>query len=298
MSKQQAISAPQTSNTWEAIFKEFLKQLPKVSQSYDPRTIFADACRMFAIALQSALSMRKEEKDALEADYKTYAEKYGKDGTERISHLFALVIEALEKRRSDFLGHVYEELNATKKGWGQFFTPDSVSRMMARCTMPGEGEIEPGRIITLSDPACGAGALLIEAAEAFITNGGRQGDLLLYANDIDTTATDIAYIQFSLLGYPAIVSRMDSLSMKVYNGPWHTIGYFAHAMPMRLMGRKGSAKQAARPEEAEATSSPVSPHSCGEGSAETTMPPPVPQEAQPSPEAINVRDLVQAEFNF
>ena len=109
MSKPQAISAPQTSNTWDAIYKEFLKQLPKVSQSYDPRTIFADACRMFAIALQSALSMHNEEKDALEADYKTYSEKYGKDGTERISHLFALVVEALEKRRSDFLGHVYEE---------------------------------------------------------------------------------------------------------------------------------------------------------------------------------------------
>ena len=298
MSKPQAISAPPTSNTWDAIFNEFLKQLPKVASSYDPHTIFGDVCRMSAIALQSALSMRNGEKEALEAEYQIYAARYGKDGTERISHLFALVVEALEFRRSDFLGHVYEELNATKKGWGQFFTPDSVSRMMARCTMPGEGAIEPGRIITLSDPACGAGALLIEAAEAFIANGGRQGDILLYANDIDTTATDIAYIQFSLLGYPAIVSRMDSLSMKVYNGPWYTMGYFAHAMPMRLHGRNGAAQQAPSPVEGEAKPSPVSPHSCGEGSAETTTPPPVSQEAQPSPEAINVRDLVQAEFSF
>ena len=297
MSKRQSILPQPIGSTWESIFKEFLKQLPKVASSYDTHTIFGDVCRMSAIALQSAISMRKGEKDALEAEYQTYAAKYGKDGTERISHLFALVVEALEFQRSDFLGHVYEELNATKKGWGQFFTPDSVSRMMARCTMPGDGEIEPGRIITLSDPACGAGALLIEAAEAFIANGGRQGDVLLYANDIDTTATDIAYIQFSLLGYPAVVSRMDSLSKEVYNGPWHTIGYFAHAMPMRLMWRNGSAKQAASPVEGEATPSPVSPHSSCDGSAEST-PPPVPLEAQPSKEAINVRALVQSEFSF
>lgn len=297
MSKPQAIPTQPTGSTWDAIFKEFLKQLPKVASSYDTHTIFGDLCRMSAIALQSALSMRKGEKEALEAEYQTYAAKYGKDGTERISHLFALVVEALEKRRSDFLGHVYEELNATKKGWGQFFTPDSVSRMMARCTMPGDGEIEPGRIITLSDPACGAGALLIEAAEAFIANGGRQGDVLLYANDIDTTATDIAYIQFSLLGYPAVVSRMDSLSKEVYNGPWYTIGYFSHAMPMRLMGRKGAAKQSARPLEGEASQSSVQPHSCGEEIAESTQQP-FPLDAQPSPEAINVRELVQAEFSF
>lgn len=62
-------------------------------------------------------------------------------------------------------------------------------------------------------------------------------------------------------------------------------------------GRKGAAKQAARPEESEATSSSVPTHSCGDESAKSP-PPSVPQEAQPSPEAINVRDLVQAEFNF
>lgn len=298
MSKPQTISAPPTGSTWDSIFKEFMKQLPKVEPSYDTHTIFGDVCRMSAIALQSAISMHKDEKDALEAEYQTYAARYGKDGTERISHLFALVVEALEARRSDFLGRIYEALNATKKGFGQFLTPDSVAKLMARCTMPGEGEIEQGRIITMSDPACGAGALLIEAAEAFINNGGRQGDLLLYASDIDLVATDIAYVEFSLLGYPAVVSRMDSLTNEVYNGPWYTIGYFAHAMPMRLMGRKGAAKRATSTVEGEATPSPVSPHSCGEEGAETTTPQPVPQAARPSPEAINVRDLVQAEFSF
>lgn len=298
MSKPQAIPTAPTGSTWDAKFKEFLKQLPKVASSYDTHTIFGDVCRMSAIALHSALSMRKGEKAALEAEYQTCAARYGKDGTERISHLFALVVEALEFRRSDFLGRIYEALNATKKGFGQFLTPDSVAKLMARCTMPGEGAIEPGRIITLSDPACGAGALLIEAAEAFIANGGRQGDMLLYASDIDPVTTDIAYVEFSLLGYPAVVSRMDSLTNEVYGSPWYTIGYFAHAMPMRLMGRKGAAKQATSNVEGKATPIPAQPHSCGEGSAETTMPQPVPQEAQPYSYVVDVRDLVQTEFNF
>lgn len=179
-----------------------------------------------------------KEKEDIESEYQTYVEKYGKDGMEKVSILFAYLIEAMELRRQDFLGHVQEELGTTRgKDCGQFYTPDSVATFMARVTASAY-DIEDGKIIKICDPSCGAGALLIAGAEALLDKGARQGDLLVYGEDIDPTACNIFYVQATLLGYAARVTRMDSLPRQVYEGPWYTAGYFMHGMPMRLLAER------------------------------------------------------------
>ena len=264
-------------DTWEGCKKEFLTLLPKVSPSYDTRTVFQDACRLFSLSIRGAFPNGKEDKKSIEGMYESFLEKYKKEGMSVISHLFALTIQALEISRSDFLGHVYEALNATVKSVGQFFTPDSVARFMARCSIPAEMAKEH-KITTLYDPTVGAGALLIEAAEAWVEHGGRQGDLLVYGDDLDATAACIAYVQFSLLGYPAVVRRMDTLAMKVYEGPWYTPGYFMHAMPMRLLLKRMDEAVAPKIDD-----------------KEKVLEAP---KSGPSSDSINVRELVQEEFKF
>lgn len=255
--------------TWEDFYKAFQTLLPKVSNSHSPSDIFRDVCRIFSLSLRGAVTVVQTEKDEIEKQYMSYVEKYGKEGMEKVSILFAYVVQALELRRSDFLGHVYEALNATVKSFGQFLTPDSIAKMMGHVTF-GATEIEQGKIIKLNDPACGAGALLIEAAEAYMSNGGRQGDLLLYGEDLDATACCITYVQFSLLGYAAIVTHQDTLCMKVYEGPWFTPGYFMHGMPMRLiadrMGKRYDEKKS--------------------------------DDAASEEKPIDVREFVQGEFDF
>lgn len=218
--------------TWEECRRWFKKTLPVVSHAYNPCDIFCDACRIFSLSLRGTVTVDENERGEIERQYSDFRRKYRAEGMTQISILLAYTMEALEIERHDFLGHIYEDLNATVKSFGQFFTPDSVSSMMAQCTVGGDKPV-PGKIVTLSDPTCGAGALLIGTAETFIARGGRQGDLLIQADDLDATACCIAYTQLSLLGYPAIVRRMDSLSMKVYEGPWYTPGYYLHGMPMR-----------------------------------------------------------------
>lgn len=218
----------------EECHREFLRLLAASSRARDQRGVFCDFCRAASISLRGALT-HGSERQAIETEYAALVTEYGQGGMTAFSHMLAVTVEALEEKRSDFLGHIYEELNATNKHFGQFFTPDSVSRLMGEITI---GKPVPGQIVTLSDPAAGAGALLIEGAEHFIATGGRQGDILISADDLDSTACCIAYIQLSLLGYAAIVRRMDSLRMEVYEGPWFTFGYFAHSMPMRLRPSK------------------------------------------------------------
>lgn len=219
---------------WDDYYQAFLKLLPKVSDHHDQRDIFCDACRIFCLSLMGAVTINCKEKDEIEKEYQRYVTKYGNEGIHKISILLSYVVEALELKRQDFLGHIYESLNATNTRNGQFLTPDSVARMMALITFQGEPP-KHGKIVKFNDCSCGAGALLIEAAEAFISQGGRQGDLILFGEDIDPTACYITYTQFSLLGYPAVVTHQDTLAMKVYEGPWYTFGYFAHGVPMRLM---------------------------------------------------------------
>lgn len=255
--------------TWDDYFKLFLKQLPSVSQSIDQRTIFCDACRIFSLSIRGAVTLDTNEKDEIEKQYMSFVSKYGKDGMGKIAVILSYVVQALELRRSDFLGHVYEALNATQKHWGQFLTPDSVARMMARISVDSS-TIQTGKIIRMNDCSCGAGALLIEAAEAFLDSGGRQCDLILYGEDLDPTASYISYVQFSLLGYAAVVTHQDSLSREIYEGPWYTPCYFAHGMPMRLIREDEDNRNV-------------------KGDMEVAL---------KDDNAIDIRGLVQGEFNF
>lgn len=257
---------PSPESEWQEHYGAFRKMLPTVSNAYSPSDIFRDVCRIFSLSLRGAVTINKAERDEIEGMYASLAGRYGPDGMKKVGAMFAHLVEAMELKRSDFLGHVYEDLNATVKSFGQFFTPDCVSRMMARMTFSARPE--PGKVVTMNDCACGAGALLIEGAEAFVGCGGRQGDILIYAEDLDATACCIAYTQLSLLGYPAIVHHMDSLSRKVYEGPWFTVGYFLHGMPMRRVRSKGGCEMRPR------------------------------DEVRNEPETIDVRKLAQAEFDF
>lgn len=260
--------------TWEYYLKEFLNLLPKVSSSSDQRTIFCDACRLFSLSIRGTVTMG-EEKEQIEKEYKEMSEKYGQDGMGKIASLFAYVVEALELKRQDFLGHVQEKIEATNKHFGAFYTPDSVSVFMSRIVMDGRG-IEHGKIVRINDPSCGAGALLISGVEAFMDAGGRQGDVLVYGEDLDATACAIFYVQASLLGYAAVVTRRDSLSLKGYEGPWYTPCYFAHGMPIRLLAERS--RQNAEQMEDLVNS--------------------VPSKPMDEEDMIDVRKLVQGEFAF
>ena len=261
--KKQTDPSPET---WQGRYNAFKKLLPTVSNAHSPSDIFRDVCRIFSLSLRGTVTIDKTERDEIESMYASLAGRFGPDGMKKVGAMFAHLVEALELKRSDFLGHVYEDLNATVKNFGQYFTPDSVSSMMAKITFAERPE--PGRIVKMNDCACGAGALLIEGAEAFVEAGGRQGDILILAEDLDATACCIVYTQLSLLGYPAVVRHMDSLAMKVYEGPWYTPGYFLHGMPMRRVHSKGVVAERPR------------------------------NEVKDEPKPIDVRKLAQTEFDL
>lgn len=210
--------------------KDFIRELEQMAQRRSIVEVFGDVVGMMAAALEGACSMNPEE---VKKRFMSYVDRYAKDEIVHAPNMLGIVSQALEEKRESFLGPVLEEIGAANQRNGQFLTPASVANLMARVNV-ADVEYTPGKVIRVSDTACGAGVMLIANGEALIQERHvAQCDILLIGGDIDKRACDMTYIELTLLGYAARVDHMDALSNKVLSPSRYTIGYFTHAMPMR-----------------------------------------------------------------
>ena len=145
----------------------------------------------------------------------------------------ANVIPTPEKEEQDFLGSLYHYLELHQEQKGQFFTPYHICEFMSELQFAGDEKaekLEGKGYISVNDPACGAGAMLIAFANVAKKHGiNYQKHVLFVAQDIDRTAAMMCYIQMSLLGCPAIVVIGDSLAKPFPhsdNEVWCTLFYY------------------------------------------------------------------------
>jgi type I restriction-modification system DNA methylase subunit len=124
----------------------------------------------------------------------------------------------------DVLGPLYMEIDAGNAAAGQFFTPPDLSELMARMIGPAPDE-EPD-FKTISDPACGAGSMLLAAAAAVLARGQNpRRKMFAEGIDIDRTCAFMCFVQLSLWGIPAIVWHGNALTGKFQKG-WATPIYY------------------------------------------------------------------------
>ena len=211
-------------------YAPFIKEIEAASGRYRSGDVFIDACHCMALSIWSALTFGKSKAKA-EADYKATRDKYSDKEWKHVETAFAHLVCALEYKREEFLGNCMNLFEVTNRWNGQVLTPISLAQLMGRITAP-----EPkDEIITLHDPCCGAGVLLIEGAEALLEKGWMQRNICVVAGDIDHRACDMTYIQLSLLGYAGAVQHIDALSLETFGDIMYTPGWFLHCFPMRGM---------------------------------------------------------------
>ena len=96
----------------------------------------------------------------------------------------------------DLLGAAYEYLikyfadSAGKKG-GQFYTPAQVVRLMVRILRPAEG-------MSIYDPTCGSGGMLIQSSQYVEEQGGNGRNLEMHGQDSDGAVVSIAKMNLIL----------------------------------------------------------------------------------------------------
>ena len=192
---------------------------------------------MGAIAVSNSVDRLQCEKR--EAQYMQIVKKYDKDEANEISHMFAMTVIEMENSPRDVLGETYMELEMGNDRTGQFFTPYHLSVMMAKMTF-GDGladEIDKKGFITLSEPACGAGGMVIAIAEELQHKQiNYQQALHVTAVDIDPICVHMSYLQFSLLHIPAIVVHGDTLKLEEWNR-WYTPAHIMGGWDWRLNSR-------------------------------------------------------------
>ena len=114
-----------------------------------------------------------------------------------------LVAEAMHNY-GDILGSVYMLLSQGEKRLGQYFTPFSEARVMARITLNDIKPREKGEPpIKILEPCCGSGVMILAYAEEI---EGRypgailHGDFLFYGVDLDALCVKMCQINMLLHG--------------------------------------------------------------------------------------------------
>jgi len=127
------------------------------------------------------------------------------------------------------------ELEIGEAKMGQFFTPYPISRMLAEVTCGDlDKQFENKLFITLSEPACGAGGMVIAFADAMKTKGfNPQQQLFVECWDLDPVASMMCYIQLSLLHIPCKIVTGNTLTLEKFR-TFYTPNYYLNNWSMKL----------------------------------------------------------------
>lgn len=213
--------------------KEFTSKLSNLDRSRSVSTVFND----FLTLICCSLAQTVYRSDNLEQRYLNIIKTYTKEQAEEFSKLFAFLVLGLEQESQDFLGQVYMSLNLGSQANGQYFTPYSVSKFMAEINFTEIESLQNNQLITLSEPCCGSGALIIAFVQTLREhNINYQQKLFVEAIDISEMCFKMTYVQLSLLGIPAKVVQGDSLSLK-FQQVLYTPFYFVNGFQVKMKQR-------------------------------------------------------------
>lgn len=205
------------------LVSQFVKVLNGIDQSKSRTEVFADFCELSYCALAKAASPFTDQKDALEVQYMQVVGRYrDKDDVRKMPALLALALEAIHVGGMDFLGAVAGELGALDARLGQFFTPYHISRMMAEISLKDVVKtIEANGFVTVSEPAVGAGGMVIAVADVIEGLGFDPAcHLWVEATELSRTTFYMGFIQINARGVAGKITCGNSLSLETFTSAY------------------------------------------------------------------------------
>ncbi len=171
--------------------------------AYDNEALNTDLARIFSEIEKSAIGYDSEQNiKGLFADFDTTSNRLGNTVKEKNTRLAAVIkgvaglnFGSFHENQIDLFGDAYEFLisnyvaNAGKSG-GEFFTPQNVSKLIARLAMHRQENVNK-----IYDPACGSGSLLLQAKKQFEENKIEDG---FFGQEINHTTYNLARMNMFL----------------------------------------------------------------------------------------------------
>ena len=207
--------------------KELTKIIRQLSREYSVWRVFEDFLAMAAIEISNAVDWTN--KAERETTYRETAARYNKGAIELFPAMMYHLVEALERHADapdDILGWIFHELELHNKYKGQFFTPQEVCDCMGMISLAeNDAWIAAKGHISVSEPCCGNGAMILGLAKAMARRGfDPHRQMVVTATDIDLKCVYMCYLQMSLYGIPAVVIHGDTILMREWSR-WYTPVY-------------------------------------------------------------------------
>lgn len=107
----------------------------------------------------------------------------------------------------DLLGSVYEYFlgmfaDAEGKRGGQFYTPESIVKLLVEMLEPYEGRIYDG--------CCGSGGMFVQSEKFLEAHGGKIGDISVYGQESNPTTYKLAKMNLAIRGIDAKIELGDT----------------------------------------------------------------------------------------
>jgi type I restriction enzyme M protein len=116
---------------------------------------------------------------------------------ELIDLISGIGLGSKEQKAKDVLGRVYEYFlsqfaSAEGKKGGEFYTPQSVVRVLVAMLAPYKGRI--------FDPCCGSGGMFVQSEKFVEAHGGRVDDIAVYGQESNPTTWKLAKMNLAIRG--------------------------------------------------------------------------------------------------
>lgn len=161
---------------------------------------------------------RKAEREAIE----TYTPDPTPQLTNEVGRLFAValgeILNVMEASEQPVIGEIYETIGATSDSWGQHFTEWGVAKTKAELII-SEESIEAASTddpLTIADPTCGTGRLLLAAAMHISEYNNSQTPAYFQGTEIDPICAKMGAINLATHGMPGRVIHGDSLTLETH----------------------------------------------------------------------------------
>ena len=212
--------------------EEIMKRIKSAVYRVDTHQLISDVFECGAIAISNQVDLLQ--RDEREERYKKIMEKYQPKERELLAEIFGMIFALLSSvvydngRFDDYLGELFMRCNQGNSNAGQYFTPYHVSSCMAKMSIGSEvvEKAERNEILTVNDPCCGGGGLLIAALDVLKNeyNINYARNCFIEAGDIDIRCVHMTYLQLSLAGVPAIIKHQNTITRELWS-VWRTPAY-------------------------------------------------------------------------
>jgi type I restriction-modification system DNA methylase subunit len=192
--------------------------------------VFRDFIEMAACAISNTVDLHHRAER--EERYLKTIGRYEKHEQALFPEMLAALVERMEQGPDDVLGRLFSELELYNADRGQFFTPYELCKTIAALQIGDPthmaAAIEAQGFVTVSEPACGAGAMII-AFQDLMRQAGFNPQTQMHATcqDIDSRGVHMCYLHLSLLHIPAAVILGNTLAVEcreVWYTPAHILG--------------------------------------------------------------------------